>query len=62
MSTYLLDTDTITLVQFGHAAAVHNLAAHADADVALAAVSFQEQMRGWLSRLNRLTAPSQLAD
>jgi tRNA(fMet)-specific endonuclease VapC len=62
MSRYLLDTDTITLIQFGHATAVRNLSAHADADVALSAVSFQEQMRGWLGRLNKLTAPSQLAD
>lgn len=62
MSTYLLDTDTITLIQFGHATAVRRLSAHADADVALSAVSFQEQMRGWLSRLNQLTAPSQQAD
>jgi hypothetical protein len=30
MSRYLLDTDTLTLIQFGHAAAVQNLAAHAD--------------------------------
>lgn len=29
MSRYLLDTDTLTLIQFGHAAAVQNLAAHA---------------------------------
>jgi tRNA(fMet)-specific endonuclease VapC len=62
MSRFLLDTDTITLIQFGHAAVVRRLAAHSDADVALSAVSFQEQMRGWLGRLNKLTGPSQLAD
>jgi tRNA(fMet)-specific endonuclease VapC len=62
MSRYLLDTDTITLVQFGHATVVQHLAAQADADVALSAISFQEQMGGWLGRLNRLTSPAQLAD
>lgn len=62
MSRYLLDTDTLTLIQFGHATLVKNLAAHPDADIALAALSMQEQMRGWLGRLNRLTAPRQLAD
>lgn len=41
MSRYLLDTDTLTLIQFGHAAAVNNLAAHADSEVALAAVTLQ---------------------
>lgn len=62
MSRYLLDTDTITLIQFGHAAAVRNLAAHTDADVVLSAVSFQEQMAGWLGRLNRLAVPARQAD
>ncbi len=62
MSRYLLDTDTITLAQFGHSAVVRNLAAHAAAEVALSALSFQEQMRGWLARLNRLAAPAQVAD
>jgi len=62
MSRYLLDTDTLTLVQFGHAAAVHNLAAHADSEVALAAVTLQEQMRGWLAHLNKLSDPAQIAD
>jgi tRNA(fMet)-specific endonuclease VapC len=62
MSTHLLDTDIITLIQFGHAAAIGRLSAHADADVALSAISFQEQISGWLARLNTLTAPPQLAD
>jgi tRNA(fMet)-specific endonuclease VapC len=62
MSRYLLDTETITLLQFGHAAVVRNLAAHPDANVLLSAVSFQEQMRGWLGRLGKLTTPTQQAD
>src|SRR5262245_18367942 len=62
MSRFLLDTDTVSLIQFGHVTAVRNLSAHPDGHVALAAVSFQEQTRCWLSRLNALTAPSQLAD
>ena len=62
MSRYLLDTDTITLIQFGHAGVIRNLATHADADIALSAISFQEQMRGWLGRLNLLTTASQQAD
>jgi tRNA(fMet)-specific endonuclease VapC len=62
MSRYLLDTDTLTLAQFGHAAVVANLTGQADADVALPILSLQEQMRGWLGRLGRLTTPPQLAD
>jgi len=30
--------------------------------IAIAAISVQEQMRGWLARLNRLSIPAQLAD
>jgi hypothetical protein len=44
MSLYLLDTDTMTLAQFGHAAVVAQLGKQADADVALPVISLQEQM------------------
>ena len=43
MSRYLVDTDTITLIQFGHSAAVRNLASHADTDVVLAVVEVQRR-------------------
>jgi tRNA(fMet)-specific endonuclease VapC len=62
MSQFLLDTDTITLVQYGHAVLVQRLTLHPDSDLAVAALSIQEQMRGWLARLNRLSKPQQLAD
>jgi tRNA(fMet)-specific endonuclease VapC len=62
MSQFLLDTDTITLVHYGHPGLVQRLALHASADIALAAISVQEQMRGWLARLNRLSTPPALAD
>lgn len=62
MSIYLLDTDMLTLIQFGHAAAVQRLATHPASDVALSVLSVQEQMKGWLARLNQLRTPPQLAD
>ena len=62
MSRYLLDTDTITLLQFGHATVVRNVAARPNTDILLCVVSFQEQMRGWLGRLGKLAAPAQQAD
>jgi tRNA(fMet)-specific endonuclease VapC len=62
MSRFLLDTDTITLVHYGHPGLVQQLALHPDSDITIAAISFQEQMRGWLARLNRLSTPAQLAD
>ncbi len=62
MSRYLLDTDTITLAHYGQPSVVQHLAAHPDADIAVSALSVQEQMRGWLARLSRLRTPPQVAD
>jgi tRNA(fMet)-specific endonuclease VapC len=62
VSVYLLDTDILTLIQFGHAVTVQRLATHPEADVAISVLSVQEQMRGWLARLNQLRTPPQLAD
>jgi len=62
MSRFLLDTDTITLVHYGHPLLAQRLGLHPDSDIAVAAISIQEQMRGWLARLNRLSTPPQLAD
>jgi PIN domain nuclease of toxin-antitoxin system len=62
MSGYLLDTDTLTLAQFGHSKIVAQLASHSATDITLSAISLQEQMQGWLNRLTRLTDPARLAD
>lgn len=62
MSGHLLDTDTISLAQYGHATVVARLAAHPVADIYTCVVSYQEQMRGWLGRVNQLTTPARLAD
>jgi hypothetical protein len=43
MSRYLLDTDTMTLIQFGHVTVIRNLRRHADTDVVLSALSFQNK-------------------
>lgn len=62
MSVYLLDTDTLSLIQFGHATVVQRLATHPAADVTISVLSLQEQMKGWLAWLNRLRTPAQLGD
>jgi tRNA(fMet)-specific endonuclease VapC len=62
MSRYLLDTDTLTLLQFNHPTVTQRVSAHPDTDITIAVLSVQEQMRGWLARLNRLSTPDQLAD
>lgn len=62
MSRFLLDTNTITLAQFGHQTVLAHLAAHPANDIALPAIALEEQMRGWLGRLPRLKASNRQAD
>ncbi len=53
MSLFLLDTDTLSLVEQGHAAVLQRLNSHPVADIALSAISIQEQMQGFLAALAR---------
>jgi tRNA(fMet)-specific endonuclease VapC len=62
MSRFLLDTDTVTLAHYGHPQAIQHLVQHPDSDIAIPAISVQEQMRGWLARLNRLSVAKDVAD
>src|ERR1700733_5332036 len=62
MSGFLLDTDIISLAQFGHPKVIARMAAHSDSLIHLSVVSFQEQMRGWLGRFNKLNSAAKLAD
>ncbi len=62
MSRFLLDSDTITLLEHGHPVVQANLALHRVSDIALPVISFQEKMHGWLGRLPRLKTTQQQAD
>ena len=62
MSGYLLDTDTITLVQYGQANVMARLTAHPASSIYISTISLQEQMRGWLARLPKLRGSAQVAD
>ncbi len=60
--SFLVDTDTMSLAQFGHATVLARLAARHDSEIKLSVISLQEQMRGWLGRFSKLTTPPQVAD
>jgi tRNA(fMet)-specific endonuclease VapC len=62
MSVYLLDTDHVSLVQHGHPFVNPRINSHPATDVAISAITIQEQMTGWQGRLNRLRTPPQIAD
>jgi tRNA(fMet)-specific endonuclease VapC len=53
MSLFLLDTDTLTLVEQGHAVALQHINTRSISEIALSAISLQEQMQGFLAAVNR---------
>ncbi len=61
MPIYLLDTDHLTLIQRGEAKVSVRYRATLREERAASVVSFQEQIRGRLAVINRLTDPDQLS-
>ena len=58
---YLLDSDTLTLYQTGHATVVRNILSRPACDLALTVISVEEQLTGWYARLRRCKKPDELA-
>ena len=61
MSLYLLDTDTVSLAQFGHPLVRQRIDNAPPADVALSVITIQEQLVGWQSQVLRARGAQQLA-
>jgi tRNA(fMet)-specific endonuclease VapC len=61
MSLYVLDTDILTLYQFGHAAVVQHVQQQSTAQLAVSIISVEEQLTGWYTKLRRTTQHDQLA-
>jgi tRNA(fMet)-specific endonuclease VapC len=61
MSRFLLDTDTLSLLQQGHATVLHRVNSHPISDIAVATLTLQKQMQGWLAGLNRARNRQQIA-
>lgn len=59
----LLDTDHLTILAFpqgpSHARLTARMAASSDRDFATAIVNAEEQLRGWLAKINRQRTPQQ---
>lgn len=53
MSLSILDTDTLTLLQWDRMVIVDRLLKAAPGDVGVTVISVQEQFTGWLASLNR---------
>src|SRR5262245_43295856 len=61
MSLYVLDTDTVSLYQAGHAGVVQRVMLHSPQDLAVAVLTVEELLVGWLTRLRRFKARDQVA-
>jgi tRNA(fMet)-specific endonuclease VapC len=61
MSRYLLDTDTVTLYQFGHPGVVERVLAHQGSDLHVAVITVEEQLTGWYTKLRKAKKRDQLA-
>jgi tRNA(fMet)-specific endonuclease VapC len=61
MSRFLLDTDTLSLPEHGHPLVLQQVNSHPPSDIAVAAISVQEQMQGFLAALSRARNRQQLA-
>ena len=61
MSLYILDTDTLSLLQERHPVVVARVAAHSPDEIAVTVVSVEEQLSGWYRQLRRGKKPEELA-
>jgi tRNA(fMet)-specific endonuclease VapC len=61
MSLHVLDTDILTLYQFGHAAVVQHVQQQPATQLAVSIISVEEQLTGWYTKLRRTTQHDQLA-
>jgi tRNA(fMet)-specific endonuclease VapC len=61
MSLWVLDTDTLTLFQYGHPIVCQHCALHPPTQVAIAVISVEEQFLGWYTRVRRAKARDEIA-
>jgi tRNA(fMet)-specific endonuclease VapC len=62
MSLFLLDTDTLSLLQHNHPQVVRHVAAVPPTDIAITIISVEEQLTGWYSALRRARRPDEIAN
>jgi tRNA(fMet)-specific endonuclease VapC len=61
MSVFVLDTDTLSLLQRGHPGVTQRCASRAPGELAISAISVEEQVSGWYTMLRRAKNPEELA-
>jgi tRNA(fMet)-specific endonuclease VapC len=61
MSLFLLDTDTLSLLEQGHATVLRRVNSQPAADIAVSVLTIQEQIQGWQAALSRARNRQQVA-
>jgi tRNA(fMet)-specific endonuclease VapC len=61
MSLHILDTDTLTLFQEGHAAVCRRIQEHPQKELAITVLSVEEQLSGWYAALRQAKQIDKLA-
>jgi tRNA(fMet)-specific endonuclease VapC len=60
MAQYILDTDTVSLLQSGDPVVLARVGAHPPADIVTTAITVEEQLSGWYTYLRRATRPNDI--
>jgi tRNA(fMet)-specific endonuclease VapC len=61
MSLYVLDTDTLSLLQYGHPTVQQHVSAVSASGLATTIISVEEQLTGWQAALRRARQPDDIA-
>ena len=60
MSLYVLDTDIVTLYRRGHEAVMRHALLHTPEELAITAITVEEQLSGWYALLRRAKTSADL--
>src|SRR5687768_914380 len=61
MRLFVLDSDTLSLLEKGHATVSARVASHAAAEISVAVIVVEEALSGWYSMIRKAKSPRQLA-
>lgn len=61
MRLFILDTDTLSLLQSGNAAVAARAATCTPGEIAITVITVDEQLRGWFTLVRRAKRPPQIA-
>ena len=61
MNLYVLDTDIMTLYQYGHSQVTKAVLEHTSTELAITVISVEEELTGWYTKLRRTRKRDQLA-